>query len=103
EDLVFPSGVTQTSTTNNLSNAVFNSITIAGNNYVLAGNQLTLGNTVAANSGFVSVAQNVTGSDIKLNIQLGGAAGSQQFFNINAGANLIIDGQLSGTTGSTLS
>ncbi|MFO0936548.1 MAG: autotransporter-associated beta strand repeat-containing protein [Gemmataceae bacterium] len=100
EDLVFPTGGLQLSSTNDLIGATFNSITMGGSNYNLTGNALTLGvlNSVAG-SGSVNVGTGVTGGVLGMNIQLGDSAGSVQTFSVASGANLSVTGKLSGTGG----
>ena len=56
EDLAFPAGISQTSTTNDLvlaggATPTFRSIAVAGSGYSLAGNALALGSPSAPNSG----------------------------------------------------
>jgi autotransporter-associated beta strand protein len=106
DDLVFPSGPAATNTVNDLGApgrpAVFNSISINASNYTLTGTAITLGTTASAGSGFVNVSANVVGTILGMDVQLGGPAGSNQFFRVDTGAQLTLSGELTGTTGSTL-
>jgi autotransporter-associated beta strand protein len=106
-DLLFPSSATSTVATNNLPLLggvlpTFNSITISGSNYTLNGNPLALGTTSVSGSGFLTLQTGSVNDVISLNMQLGGAGGTKQFFTTAAFSSLTISGQLSGTTGSTL-
>lgn len=103
DDLVFGPGASQLTTRNDFIGGVFNSITFSDNNYTLLGTQqLTLGDPTSSGSGYIVVNSNVTGNIISLNVKMGGAAGSQQFFTINNGADLLISGKLTGATGSNI-
>ena len=106
-DLVFPPGATQFTANNNLplvngNNPTFDSITISGSGYNLTGNPITLGTTSSLGSGFVSVNSDLGNEQISLNVTLGGPTGSNQFFYVYTGSTLTLTGQLSGTTGSSL-
>lgn len=106
DDLVFPalsSAAISLSTNNDIPGLVVNSISISGSGYTLAGDDITLGNPSASGSGTILVGAGAAGEVISLNLQLGGPTNSQQFFTVNATADLTISGHLSGTTGSRLS
>src|SRR5688500_7419108 len=103
EDLVF-TGSVKTTTRNDLPTVAgvsptFNSITLSANNFVLEGNKVVLGDTLTSTSGNILVGTGVTGGNIKLDVQMGGAAGNRQFFTVNSSAVVTISGKLSGTTG----
>jgi large repetitive protein len=100
-DLVF-STPTSYASNNNLTGLNINSITFNASNFLLTGNQITLGNPATSGSGFVIVQSGLVGENIALNMQLAGAGTSSQFFTIHAGATLTVSGQISGTTGSQL-
>ncbi|MBM4070658.1 MAG: hypothetical protein FJ271_17140 [Planctomycetes bacterium] len=102
DDLTFGPNALQSTARNDFTNGVFGKITFAANNYTLIGNQLTLGDTAVAGSGYVVANNNVTGSTISFNVTMGGAGGSDQFFTINAGADLLMAGGISGATGSNI-
>ena len=84
DDLVFPAGAAKLSNTNNFANGMtFNSITISGTGYTLAGNSIVLGAggisaTAAASSNTVSIAislaatRTVSVSDSAATLILGG-------------------------------
>ncbi|MCI0461199.1 MAG: Ig-like domain repeat protein [Gemmataceae bacterium] len=103
EDLVFPSGPTALTANNNLTVsgglATFNSITFAGSNYNLTGNQIILGNPSGSGSGSIIVNSGALGETLALSIQMGGSSGGRQFVTVNAGTDLTISGQLSGSAG----
>ncbi len=107
DDLVFPSGVAVTNTNNDLpvvngQSATFNSITFSGNNYILSGNGITLGNNTPSASGAINVGAGLNNETISLNIQLADQATSRQFITVNSSAMLTISGNLSGATGAQL-
>jgi autotransporter-associated beta strand protein len=103
DDLVFDSRAAQRMTQNDLASATFNSITLSASNYTLKGNALTLGSTTASGTtGFITVGVGALSEAISLNLQLGGPAGTDQFFTVNTGGVLTVSGQISGTTGSSL-
>jgi autotransporter-associated beta strand protein len=103
DDLVFDTRAANRLTQNDLANATFNSITISASGYTLKGNALTLGSTQASSTtGFITVGVGASGNTISLSMQLGGPAGTDQFFTVNTGGVLTISGQLSGSTGSSL-
>jgi autotransporter-associated beta strand protein len=101
DDLVFPASASQTSNDNDLSGAVFNSITFSGPSYTLSGNALTLGSTTSG-SGFLTANVGATGETISLDIAMGGS-GNKQFFTVYGGADVTISGHLTGASGSGLS
>ncbi len=105
DDLVFPAGPTQLTANNDLTGAQIDSITFSGTSqtgYTLSGNAITLGLPGVPGSGALVVAQLSVNNTLAINTALGASAGSDQFFTINNGGLLTITGQLSGTTGSTL-
>jgi autotransporter-associated beta strand protein len=109
EDLVFPNlvGTGPVHSVNDLHSvnggpATFDSLSFSGNNYSISGNSLVLGTASNSGSGSVTVGQSLTDETVSLNVQLGAAAGSDQFFTINPGATLTYSGQLSGSAGTTL-
>src|SRR5262249_60495229 len=91
----------QHSNFNDLSGALFNSITFSAPDYTLSGNALTLGST-ASGSGFLTANVGATGETISLDIAMGGS-GNKQFFTVYDGADLTISGHLTGGSGSGLS
>src|SRR5438132_10665886 len=104
DELVFPNGVSQTSTVNDIPvangvPATFNSITISGSGYTLAGNQIALGSSTSAGSGSLIVTSGSVNEFLTFDIKLNGAANSQQFFTVTLGGRGTISGHLSGTTG----
>ena len=101
DDLVFPGSPTIKTTNNDLTSAVVNSISISGSTYTLAGKQLTLGLPIVG-SGSFNVNAGSSGNIVSLNLGLGAAAGSDQTFSINTGADLTVTGKISGATGATL-
>ena len=92
-DLVFPAGAAHLTTNNNIAaGRSFNSITISGNGYTLAGNSIALGagnlsDTNAAGSNTVSLAVSI--------------AATRTFSVSNASESLTISGVLSGAGGLT--
>ena len=100
DDLVFGSAASSAlrATINNLAGAQVNSITISASGYTLSQNAITLG-SASAGSGAVTVNAGAANNLIALNVQMGGAAGNQQIFTVDSGADLTVSGQLSGTTG----
>src|SRR5262249_43383189 len=104
DDLSFPAGAARTTNFNDITrpggaSPSFNSITIAGSNYNLTGNKLILRSPSVSGSGSPHVNGGASGDIITLDVQLGGAAGSKQFFTIDSSSDLTIAGHLSGTTG----
>jgi fibronectin-binding autotransporter adhesin len=93
DDLVFPAGAAHLSTNNNITAGTsFNSITISGNGYTLAGNSIDLGagnlsDTNASGSNTVSLAMSM--------------AATRTFSVSNASESLTISGVLSGAGGLT--
>ena len=103
DDLVFQSGPTLLTAVNDLNGAVFNSITISGSGYTLSGNPLTLGDHSDFGSGSLIVnGTATTTATVNLNMQLAGPLGSRQYFTVQSGSSLTINGQLSGATGAEL-
>jgi len=104
DSLSFPAGLQANVRTanNDFIGATFNSITISDSNYTITGKAITLGQVSVSGSGNISVSAFSANDKINLNIVLGAAAGSKQFFTIGSGADLTINGQISGNTGSTL-
>ena len=88
-------------TFNDILPATFNSITFSASGYNLVGDPITLGTSSTFGSGYVTVNGLFTDT-LGMDVQLGGAAGSNQFFTVSGGGTLIMAGHLSGTTGSTL-
>jgi len=103
DDLDFPNGALHPSNFNNLTpgggTAQFNSISIAGSNYTLDGFPVLLGSTSAL--GAISDGAAGINDLIKLNIQLGGPSGTNQFITVNNAGFLTISGQISATNGNT--
>src|SRR5437868_6204606 len=103
-DLVFPSGATTLSTNNNLPTTanlpIFKSITISGNNYVLGGNGIALGDPSASHSSALNVNNGTLNTTINFDMQLGGPATgtNQQFFSVGNGASLIVNGRLTSSS-----
>ncbi len=93
EDLIFPSGASNLSNSNDLAAGTnFNSITISGSGYTLAGNSITLG---AGNL----VASNASGANT---ISLPIAMSADRSFTVsNAASTLTISGVISGSFGLT--
>jgi autotransporter-associated beta strand protein len=102
EDLVFPNGVAKLTAQNNLTGGVFNSITIAGTGYTLAGNAITLGLPNTLGSGALVVNSGAINNTLAIDTRLGVSAGLVQTFTVNASADLTVTGKISGTTGTTL-
>jgi autotransporter-associated beta strand protein len=104
DDLVFPHGVPQKATVDDISgtgsgNPTFNSITIA-DSYTLSGNiPLTLANP--SGSGSVIVTAGSQGVLISIPVDLA-ATTSGQFFTVNNGADLTLTKALTGVAGSEL-
>ena len=102
-DLSFPAGALQKTNVNNLpAGTTFNSIAFGAGGYTLGGNDIVLGQSSGSGSGTIMVNAGATGNTISFNMTLGAAAGSDQSFTVNAGADLTIGGKLDGTTGSRL-
>ncbi|MFQ3651969.1 MAG: autotransporter-associated beta strand repeat-containing protein, partial [Gemmataceae bacterium] len=97
DQLVFQSGASRLSNVNDLTNAVFASITISGNGYNLSGNAITLGDETFGTSGAITLGAGVTSATIGLNIQYGASANSTMPIAIGTGSTLTFNGQLSGT------
>ena len=93
DNLVFPAGAANLSTSNDLAAGIsFNSITISGNGYTLAGNSIVLGagnlsDTNASGSNTVSLAMSM--------------AATRTFSVSNASESLTVSGVLSGAGGLT--
>src|SRR5205823_10506273 len=82
---------------------IFNSITISASGYSMNLNPIVLGvSSFSGATGYITVNTGALNNSIALNMQLGNAAGTDQFFTVNSGASLNITGQVSGTTGSEL-
>ena len=100
-DLVFPSCAAVLISNNNVSTAgglpIYKSITISGNNYLLKGNAIVLGDPSASLSSAVNINSGTLNAEIDFDMQLGGPAvgSNQQFFTVGTGASLIIKGHLS--------
>jgi hypothetical protein len=105
DDLVFPSGVPagRLATTNDLAAGTqFNSITLSGTGYTLAGNQITLGSSAPAPAAGNLVATDKATTDaIDLDIHLGIPTGTE-VFSVAGGSTLTLGGSItpsmSGTT-----
>jgi autotransporter-associated beta strand protein len=106
-DLVFPSTAAQLLTHNDFpvfagSEATFDSITFSGSNYIVTGNQLTLGDPSVTGSGSLIVTPLVKNVRINLPMQMAAPGSGRQFIDVGQSADLTINGQLSGTTGANL-
>jgi autotransporter-associated beta strand protein len=97
DQLVFQSGANRLNNVNDLTNAVFASITISGSGYNITGNAITLGDETFGTSGAISVGAGVTSATLGLNIAYGAAANSTMPVAIGSGSTLAFTGQLSGT------
>lgn len=94
DDIVFPAGTINRITNNDIPNLTLNSITIQGSGYTLnssANHRVTLASPQAllVNAGSVNNA-------ITFDVRLQGGAGSKQFIEVNAGAQLTLSGIMSG-------
>ena len=93
DDLVFPAGAARLSNTNNYANGTaFNSITLSGTGYALAGNRIALGATGLASS--------AVGSANTLSLQLSFAATSTVTVT-SATSTVTLSGLISGAGGLT--
>jgi autotransporter-associated beta strand protein len=106
-DLIFPAGAAQLFTHNDFAvlstgTATFNSITFAGSNYILTGNQITLGDPTVSGSGSLIAKPLVKNVRMNLDVNLAGPGTGRQFIDIGTGSDVTINGQLSGTTGVNL-
>lgn len=104
DDLIFAENVAQATSNNDLvvglnGLAAFNSIAFAGDDYVLTGNQIILGDEGASSSGFINSNVGATNNVIQFDIQMGGNDGGLQFFTISSNSDLTIEGKLSTKTG----
>ncbi len=98
ESLVFNDSAISFVSNNNLVGATFDRITFSGNNYILTGNRITLGTPSITGSGSIFVNALTTGSRIEFDIELGATLGTKQFITVNQGADLLINGRLSGAS-----
>ncbi|MBI3358313.1 MAG: autotransporter-associated beta strand repeat-containing protein [Nitrospirae bacterium] len=93
DDLVFPSGITGSSPTNNDfgSGTSFKALTFQGGTYTVTGNSLTISNaagiSVSSTSGTITIGVGITLS-------------AAQTWTVNSGATLIVSGLITGTSGS---
>ncbi len=100
-DLVFPTGPNVLIANNNISTAnglpIYKSITVSGNNYLLKGNAIALGDPAASLSSALNVNNGTLNAEIDFDIQLGGPAvgTNEQFFTVGSGAALTLKGHLS--------
>ncbi len=93
DDLVFPSGASNLSNTNDLTeNTIINSITISGSGYTLSGNPIILGPGLAGITDSVSSGGNTIALDIRLDA-------TRDIVVTNAGETLTISGRIAGVGG----
>ena len=97
DDLSFPSGASNLSNTNDLTeNIIFNSITFTGSGYTLSGNRIILGPGVAGITDRVSSGGNTIAFDIRLD-------STRDVYVTNSAESLTISGRISGAGGRPLS
>ncbi len=93
DDLSFPSGASNLSNTNDLTeNTIFNSITFTGSGYTLSGNRIILGPGLAGITDRVSSGGNTIAFDIRLD-------STRDVYVTNSAESLTISGMISGTGG----
>lgn len=93
DDLVFPSGASNLSNTNDLTeNTIFNSITFTGSGYTLSGNKIILGPGLAGVTDSVASGGNTIALDIRLDT-------TRDIFVTNAAESLTISGRIAGVGG----
>ncbi len=100
-DLVFPASAAVLVSNNNIPVTgglpIYKSITISGNNYLLKGNAIALGDPAASLSSAININNGTLNAEIDFDIQLGGPAvgSNQQFFTVGTGGSLVLKGHLS--------
>ena len=93
DDLVFPSGASNLSNTNDLTeNTIFNSITFTGSGYTLSGNRIILGQGLAGITDSVASGGNTIALDIRVDA-------TRDIVVSNTAESLTISGRISGTGG----
>ena len=93
DDLVFPSGASNKSNTNDLTeNTIINSITFTDSGYTLSGNRIILGPGLAGITDSVSSGGNTIAFDIRLDV-------TRDFIVTNTTESLTISGRISGVGG----
>lgn len=93
DDLVFPSGASNLSNTNDLTeNTIINSITFTGSGYTLSGNPIILGQGLAGITDSVSSGGNTIALDIRLDA-------TRDIVVSNSGESLTISGRIAGVGG----
>ncbi len=99
EDLVFPGSASQYGPSNNLTGAIFNSMSFAGS-YTLAGNTMTVGNLTALSNqtGLIQLT-GVGNTTVALNLILGGDGSGQQALSVGSSASLTITGNITNANG----
>lgn len=93
DDLVFPSGASNLSNTNDLTeNTIINSVTFTGSGYTLSGNRIILGPGLAG----ITDSASSGGNEIALDIRLDA---TRDIFVTNTAESLTISGRISGVGG----
>lgn len=93
DDLVFPSGASNLSNTNDLTeNTIFNSITFTGSNYILSGNPIILGAGLAGITDSVASGGNTIALDMRFDA-------TRDVVVANAAETLTISGRIAGVGG----
>ncbi len=93
DDLVFPSGASNLSNTNDLTeNTIINSITLTGSGYTLSGNAIILGPGLAGITDSVASGGNTIALDIRVDA-------TRDIVVTNTAENLTISGRISGVGG----
>ncbi|MEI6400271.1 MAG: autotransporter-associated beta strand repeat-containing protein [bacterium] len=93
DDLVFPSGASNLSNTNDLTeNTIFNSITFSGSGYTLSGNPIILGAGLAGITDSAASGGNTIALDVRLDV-------TRDIIVTNTAESLTISGRIAGVGG----